>query len=268
MNLRFITIGKVDSTPLIFLHGFLGSGKDWLPIAGQLQDDCYSISPDLPGHGGSAAIGENTTYDMESVAAAVVRLTKRVKMKRSILIGYSMGGRIALYTALKYWQRFSGLILESASPGLVTATEREERQALDDQRAAELIELGTKQFVRNWYEADLFKSLHNITEKRRELIKRRSSGDPRRLATALRYLSVGRQPSLWDKLDQLQLPVLLVVGELDNKFNRINREMAQRMSTAKLVSIENAGHNTHFDQPDKFLRHLREYIGSLASVRE
>ncbi|RMH76647.1 MAG: 2-succinyl-6-hydroxy-2,4-cyclohexadiene-1-carboxylate synthase [Calditrichaeota bacterium] len=254
-RLYYTSEGDPKHPPILFLHGFMGSGEDWAEIVAALKDRFYCLSVDLPGHGRSADFSPELPRDMPHTAAAVMEVVKALPERPAYLVGYSMGGRLALYVALHYPQHFAGVVLESASPGLKTAAERAGRIHRDEQLARRLEGEDFAAFLEAWYRQPLFASLGKHP-RYPELIARRlrTNPDPRALARALREMGTGRQPSLWDELPRMKMPLLLVVGENDPKFSALAREMAARCPTAQVAVIKDAGHNVHFEQPEVFAR--------------
>ena len=112
MQLSYEYSGDRSGAPVIFLHGFMGCGDEWNEIVERLPE-LFCILPDLPGHGRS--VGDLTVDDcsFESTARSLIDLMDALELDTACLVGYSMGGRIALYTAIEYQQRFSGLVLET-----------------------------------------------------------------------------------------------------------------------------------------------------------
>lgn len=261
MKISVRAMGEKSNRPLLFLHGFLGNGRDWLPLAQSLAGDYHVLFVDLPGHGYSLAGEVGQEYTISTVAAAVADLAR--ELSEAVLIGYSLGGRIALATAVERGYKLGGLVLESANPGIEDAEERRQRAELDDQRARQLLRLGTKRFVEQWYQQDLFRSLHAEPKRLAAMVAARSAGDAQELAVALRNLSVGRQQPLWDQLDSLKLPMLFVAGELDSRYVAIGRRIVEKAVNARLAIVADAGHNTHFEQPDGFANHLLGFLKQL-----
>ncbi|HEY9650036.1 MAG TPA: 2-succinyl-6-hydroxy-2,4-cyclohexadiene-1-carboxylate synthase, partial [Coleofasciculaceae cyanobacterium] len=147
------------------------------------------------------------------------------------------------------------------SPGLKTKGDRLERMKHDFELAKRLETTDFSSFISNWYEQPLFASLKNYSDF--ELMKlRRLQNNPLELAKSLRNLSTGCQPSLWDNLHQNRTPLLLLVGEYDDKFRAINAEIAQHCKSAQLEIICDSGHNIHLENPnawvDKVSFFLRE----------
>jgi 2-succinyl-6-hydroxy-2,4-cyclohexadiene-1-carboxylate synthase len=175
-----------------------------------------------------------------------------------------LGGRLALYTALAYPEKFCSLILESANPGLTGALEREERAALDDRRAEQIVAGVIEAFIQTWYNLPLFQTLQRDPLRLKAIKSIRSTTDPHWAAKIVSQLSPGRQPSLWPRLGDLSLPVLLVAGELDAPYRAVTNRMAQKISHATIEIIPDAGHNTHLEQPEQFsracFRHLSQTL--------
>jgi 2-succinyl-6-hydroxy-2,4-cyclohexadiene-1-carboxylate synthase len=183
-----------------------------------------------------------------------------LEIERSIIVGYSMGGRIALYTALEYQDRFGALIVESAGPGLRTEQERAERIAEDEKSIEELDKLGMKKFIDHWYDMPLFESLQNHPDKLALLKENRVTNSKEGLILSLRGVGTGRQPSLWSKLPELHIPVLLVCGELDSKFVGISTEMSGTMQSAKLNVVPGAGHNVHLEKSKEYSQAVQDFV--------
>jgi 2-succinyl-6-hydroxy-2,4-cyclohexadiene-1-carboxylate synthase len=172
-----------------------------------------------------------------------------------------MGGRLALYMALHYPARFSTLILESSSPGLKTQSEREERAKLDTVLATHIEADGIAAFVQYWESLPLFwtqKSLP-LAEAQR-LHQQRLNNYPRGLANSLRGMGTGTQPSLWDQLPKLNLPVLLLTGALDPKFVAIGKRMADTIPDAQLDIMPDAGHTIHLEQPEEYTEAVMQFL--------
>jgi len=252
-------VGAEDRPVILFLHGFLGSGAEWEDIVSFLADDYRCLTVDLPGHGKTAGLNREPDWGMENTAAAVITLLNELTIEKCFLVGYSMGGRLALYLILRYQQYFSKVVLESASPGLKTAAERQERIARDNLLADKLENGDFEKFLTDWYRQPLFRDLLNHP-RFREMFKKRLKNDPTGLAKSLREMGTGCQSSLWDKLPQNKIPLLLVVGEKDAKFRSIADGMASLCSTATVEVIKGCGHNVHFEEPGKFATEVEKFL--------
>ncbi|MBA3390942.1 MAG: 2-succinyl-6-hydroxy-2,4-cyclohexadiene-1-carboxylate synthase [Rubrobacter sp.] len=244
---------------VLFLHGFMGSAEDWDRVAGTLSADFFCIVPDLPGHGASLGLPDET-YTIEGAARAVVRLLDRLGVLCATVAGYSMGGRLALYLALRHPERCAGLFLESASPGIEDSEERAARRDADEAKATRLESGDFEAFLRDWYRKPLFASLARREEMVEALIEARRSNDPRELACSLRGMGTGSQPSLWEELTGLRVPALVIAGELDAKFAGIVQEMAESSPRISVEVIPSAGHNVRLEVPEAYLSSVRRSI--------
>ncbi len=247
----FHATGNPASPPTLFLHGFMGTGADWLDAAGRFAGRSFCILPDLPGHGANPHLPD-APLNFDVLAEGVIDLLDRQKLARVNLVGYSMGGRIALYTALQRPERVAALVLEGANPGLSAAPERRARAQADAARAQAMLSEGMDAFVEGWYELGLFASLHRHPRLLAQVKAKRKKNDPRMAARVIQELSPGRLPSLWDRLSELTMPVLLLAGELDAKYAALVSKMAAKIPGARVAIIPDAGHNTHLENPAAF----------------
>lgn len=236
--------------PLLLLHGFTGSSQNWQPLLLELTAHYQVILVDVLGHGRTDSPLDENRYAIERVAADLIALLDECGYAEVGLWGYSLGGRLALFTAVTYPHRISHLILESASPGLATAEERQERVAQDRELADWIEANGIEAFVERWENLPLWASQQQLPpETRRQLHQQRLQNNPIGLANSLRGMGAGAQPSLWEQLPALAAPALLLVGELDTKFVVINREMAALLPDAHLEIVPGAGHTVHLERP-------------------
>ena len=213
---------------------------------------------DLPGHGTRGEVtGRSVT--LSHALAAVDEVT--ADLDRFDLIGYSMGGRIALHVALAHGDRVRRLVLESASPGLERKVQRAERIALDEELAKRIERGGVAAFVDTWSSRPLFASQQALPVEVQERLRRlRLENQADGLAASLRGLGTGVLPSLWDRLGELRCPVLLVVGALDTKFVHVARDMAPRISDVRSSAIEGVGHTVHLEAPHAWLGAVAPFL--------
>jgi len=214
----------------VLVHGFTQSSSSWDPVIAQLPADVDFTALDV-------AEG----LDFETTAATI-----GARGGHATYVGYSMGGRLCLMLALDRPDVVERLVLVSASPGIADASAREARRASDERLAQEIERDGVAPFVERWLAQPLFASLP------RELaqIEERRRNSPARLTHQLRVLGQGTQPSLWDRLGELEMPVTLVTGAYDKTYTDIARRMATSIGPhASLVTIAGAGHAAHLEQP-------------------
>ena len=249
-----------SGTPLVLLHGFTGSGQNWEPFLTDFSRRFRVIVPDILGHGRSASPADPNRHQMAEVAADIIALLHELVNEPVHLLGFSMGGRLGLYTAVHFPHLIKSLILESSSPGLQTETEREARRKQDHQLADKIGQQGIEAFVNVWEQIPFFASQKALpSTNQNKLRQQRLQNNPQGLANSLRGMGTGQQPSLWPRLAQIQIPTLLLAGELDPKFVTINQKMGQMMPNATLQIIPNTGHNIHLEDQDRFSREIRNW---------
>jgi 2-succinyl-6-hydroxy-2,4-cyclohexadiene-1-carboxylate synthase len=247
--------------PLLLLHGFTGSSESWGAVLPALAERFRVLALELPGHGQTGAPSDPARYAMDAVAADIAALLPALAVSRVHLLGYSMGGRLALYFARHYLQLVASLTLESASPGLATAAERFERTAADNALAGWIEAHSLSEFVARWAALPLFDSQRRLpADVRERQRKQRLGNSPQGLANSLRGMGTGRQPSLWSQLAQVGTPTLLLAGELDLKFRAINEQMAAVMPDAQLTIVAEAGHTIHLEQPEAFTARVLRFL--------
>lgn len=239
--------GSVSDPALLLLHGFTGSGLNWQDVALKLEG-WRIIAPDLPGHGGTAA----PAGGMAEVADDLVSLLDQLGVDEAVVIGYSMGGRLALHLALQAPGRVRALVLLGATPGITDPSARAQRVAEDAERAR-LIETDYAAFIDDWEALPLFATQRALAPATRERIGAiRRSHDAPALATALRRLGTGEQAPLYERLPELGMPILWVVGEFDAKFRAIADSVRPLLPTAQFAILPYAGHAVHIERPSAF----------------
>jgi len=233
---------------VVFLHGFTHTGRSWHPVIAALGERYTSVADDIRGHGdASERVPVSLKAVIEDVDAAA-------GPERYTLVGYSMGGRIALHVALAAGDRVERLVLIGASPGIADEGERSARRRADEELAGEIERSSIDEFARQWARTPVLAGLPTAVLDAAQADRLRST--PAGLARALRGLGTGALPSLWERLGELSIPVTLVVGERDSKFQTIAVEMARRMPQAEVVVAPGAGHAVHLEAPEAIARAL------------
>jgi len=249
---------------IVLLHGFMGSGEDWLPLIRDLQGNFLCLTPDLPGHGKNLRKEWPDGFLFPDWKTEIIAWLRKKGIRSFHLAGYSMGGRLALYIAIHHPDKVKSLILESASPGIEDVAERTDRLKHDLALADQFESHPWPETLNQWYDQVVFSGIKSHPQYR-SLYQRRLNNDPQQLAAVLRGISTGLQPPLWKKLSDLKMPVMLLAGEKDPKYLRIVRQMQQQNPEIKAVLVPGTGHNIHFEAPDalraafvQFLYDLKE----------
>ena len=224
------------------VHGFSQTPRSWDPIEARLPRDWDIQALDVP-----------DGLDFIATADAL-----GVRGGQGVWVGYSMGGRLALQLALDRPDLVERLVLISASPGIRAASDRAARRAADERLAQEAERDGVRVFLERWLAQRLFETLPRDAA----MIDDRCLGNTvQRLAHQLRALGQGTQESLWDRLGDLGIPVLLVTGAWDRAYTDHAEQMAAAVgSRARVVTIPKAGHAVHSERPDDVATALTEWI--------
>ena len=244
----------------------MGTGKDWKEIINKLSDDFYCIAVDLPGHGKTVVYGPIMDYAMETFAKTFAQFVRTINLDHPALVGYSMGGRNALFLTSYFKNLWSAAIFESATPGLMQEKQRVERRAKDDKLIKKLEKDNLDVFLDEWYDQPLFRSIKKI-KNYDSLIESRRNNNPQELIKSLKMMGVGVQPSLWNACATINIPILLLAGEFDRKFCNIMQDMRNVNSDFELKIVENAGHNVHVEQPSAFYKELYAFLNRIMENR-
>jgi len=227
---------------LALLHGFTHSGASWDGVVAALGERYRPLTPDLRGHASASA---RQPVSLEAVIDDVRSLSSAA----FALGGYSMGGRIALYAALALPDRVTRLVLVGASPGIEDPAARRLRRDADERLAEELEASTIESFARRWAATPVLAGLAPDVAQAVHADRLRST--PAGLARALRGLGTGALPSLWGRLEELAMPVTLIVGERDEKFRAIAERMVRTLARAELEIVTGAGHAVHLEAPER-----------------
>lgn len=249
--------------PLLLLHGFTGSTATWAPLGPAWARQSRTIAVDLIGHGRSDAPADPARYRMEHCVADLLAVLDTLGIERADVLGYSMGGRVALHLAAAAPARVSALVLESASPGLADPAERQARRAADAALAATIERDGVAAFVDRWARLPLFASQATLpADVRARLRAQRLQNSPVGLANSLLGMGAGRPAPLWDRLAALTCPTLLIAGALDQKYCDLARAMAAALPAARLAIVPEAGHAVHLERPAAFAEIVPAFLAA------
>lgn len=237
-----------DGPPLVLVHGFTQTNRCWGPIADDLANDHELILVDAPGHGGSSDVVADLVAGGQMIGVVGGTAT---------YLGYSMGGRFVLHTALEHPELVKGLVLISATAGIDEPADRTSRIADDMDKAEHLERIGVEAFVDEWLQLPLFAGLTAEMACRDERLRNTVEG----LASSLRNAGTGTQSPSWDRLGELTMPVLVVAGSLDAKFVDLGQRMVDAIgSNAGFAVVSDAGHTAHLEQPETFVDVLRDWL--------
>ena len=261
VKIGYSIMNKDASETMVFLHGFTGSTKTWEPIIECLPSTVRCIAVDLLGHGKTDAPEETRRYEMKEQLLDLQALFVSLQVTDFTLVGYSMGGRIALAYALSYPKHVKRLVLESASPGLQLVTEQQARLKADEALAIKIEGEGLPAFIDFWQDIPLFQSQKKLSDLKRQAIRQeRLQQSSIGLASSLKGIGTGSQPSYWSQLNELKIPVTLITGELDEKFKFIAQQMKNRIENSQHLEVLAVGHAIHVENPVQFATIIMEQV--------
>jgi 2-succinyl-6-hydroxy-2,4-cyclohexadiene-1-carboxylate synthase len=233
---------------LVLVHGFTQIGRSWAAIADDLATDHEVVLVDAPGHGRSADVAVDLVAGGSLLGDAGGRAT---------YVGYSMGARLCLHTALGHPDLVSGLVLVGGTAGIEDADERAARRQQDRDTADRLERDGLEAFLAWWLTQPLFADLTPDQAG----IEARRENTVAGLRSSLEHAGTGSQEPLWDCLGELAMPVLALAGARDERYAALAQRMAGAVgSSARAAVVPDAGHAAHLERPDAFLRVLRAWL--------
>ena len=241
-----------SASRVLLLHGFTQSAGSWPPvIVDRLRRDGHDVEAlDAPGHGEQSHV----RTDLAGAAATVAHHAR----PRASLVGYSMGGRVALHVAVHSPDVVDRVVLIGATAGIEDPAERAARRAADEELAASIERDGVDAFLERWLQNPLFATLPSDAA----ALDSRRGNTVAGLAASLRSMGTGTQEPLWASLPHVHHPALFLVGALDEKFAAIAERMAAAWGgPAELSIVPNAGHAVHLERPDEVAARIATFLG-------
>lgn len=233
-------------------HGFTQTGRSWNHIETLLAeriDHVDTVAVDLPGHGTAATVRS----DLWGAADHLVEAAGD-----STYVGYSMGGRVVLHAALAHPEYVRRIVLIGATAGIDDDDERAERYEADQRLAVRIEEEPLDEFIDSWLRNPLFAGLSQAAAFRSDRLRNTSAG----LASSLRLCGTGTQAPLWNRLDEIDVPTLIVAGADDSKFCELGQRLTDRIPDARLSIIERSGHSVHLEQPEATADAIADFVRS------
>ena len=237
------------------LHGFGGDAQDFDVVAAHSLYQWSGI--DLLGHGNSTLSLDPEAYRTETQLKVM-----EPYFQGDVLLGYSMGARLALQAVLRYPHQWQALVLISGTAGI---EEDIDARILWDRALAHKLQTSTREeFWEYWSNLPIIATQKRADSKfllQRE--ERRAQQNPSALAASVLGFGTGFMPSVWNRLGEISIPVLLLVGEQDTKYVEIAQKLQQRISVVEVVEIKNAGHAPHFEKPQECAAVIDRWISTL-----
>ncbi|MEX0680888.1 MAG: alpha/beta fold hydrolase [Balneolales bacterium] len=258
----------------MFLHGFMGSGEQFLHLIPHLQKSVNPVTLEItcaPGNGldASTYTSDAAVFDVETLCEGLQHVIQIHLHQRSFVLGYSMGGRLALSWAVRYPDQPLGLIFESSTAGIVDAAERKQRMHQDKKQAKAILR-DYPAFLKEWEQNSLFASPSSalnpasLNTRVKKLAAIHQSRDPKLMARWLTDFGTGVMPSVWDRIDRLKCPVLLITGSRDQKFCSLAQRIKTHLPNARHEIVSHAAHRVHIDAPDAYLEHVSSFLSNIS----
>ncbi|OTP11867.1 2-succinyl-6-hydroxy-2,4-cyclohexadiene-1-carboxylate synthase [Enterococcus sp. 10A9_DIV0425] len=254
---RWLRKVDLEFPTVICLHGFTGTSKTFT-FTGH---DLNYLAIDLIGHGDSSIYVHPYRYQMSALVRDLAQLVSELDISSFYLLGYSMGGRVALSWMLEYPRGIKGVIIESGTAGISDTKQRHQRQKADDKLAKRLLTKPFTEFIDYWEDLPLFHSQKKLSLQKKEAIRmERLSQHPFGLAMSLMYMGTGAQKNYWPLLSECAIPLLYIAGEWDRKFNVIGLDLVKQNPEFSFQLIRNCGHCCHIEQPRGFEKLVTNWI--------
>jgi 2-succinyl-6-hydroxy-2,4-cyclohexadiene-1-carboxylate synthase len=265
VRLNYEVIG--DGTPVTLLHGFTQSARSWQEVISSMPAGYQWVLPDLRGHG-DTRIRPGAPHTMEACTADLEMLWDHLGIQRTHLVGYSMGGRLALHVAATRPQRILSLLTIGAHAGLEEDA-REGRRRGDEALAQRIEKDGLEAFVNYWTSLPMFAGLERrgpsfIAQVRTERMNNHVAG----LAESLRGMGAGAMRPVWDDLRRVTCPCTFVAGALDHGYAASARRLAASVPDGRVVIVQRAGHTVHQERPEAFARLLLAHLDAASRTSE
>ena len=250
--------GNHNKPTLVFLHGFLGSGNDWHETINFLKDDFHCVTIDLPGHGASIATESSLKDGFNHCHQLIKNTLDELEINNYTLIGYSLGGRIALdYARTQNDNHLNALLLESSHTGLTDQCAKERRFMHDHGWARKFATQSMIETLCEWYEQSVFSDL---SDRKKEIVidqRKNNFGVP--LANMLLATSLGKQIDALPFLQQTDLPIHYCFGGKDKKFKEFSAQL-NGLKHVNVVEFDQAGHNTHQHDALQFAQYILQNL--------
>ena len=250
-----------EGAPVMLLHGFTQSSRSWQEVAGMLPGGYRVVVPDLRGHGATRVRGPHT---MDACLADLAAIWAAERIDRTHLVGYSMGGRLALHVAAHRPERLLSLATIGAHAGMADES-RERRRQNDEDLASRIEARGAQEFAEYWGSLPMFKGLERRGPAFRAAIdaeRRRNSSSG--LAASLRGMGAGAMDPVWTLLPNITCPCLFIAGAEDHGYANEARRLADAVPDGRVEIVPRSGHAAHLERPQAVAALLAAHFSEAA----
>ena len=229
---------------LYALHGFLGTPQDWGILSSR---NCFRDKVEAV---------NLLAYPIDSLESWAEHFTADVRKQSAetsnVLLGYSLGGRLALHCLLQDPSLWKAAIIVSAHCGLDSEEKKRERCLHDEKWACLFETLAWDELMQRWNAQEIFKS--STLNREEEQFSRAD------LAKILRSLSLGKQQDLLPLIQSLSLPLLWITGENDTRFSQLAKTVHLKDPLSKMCAVPGAAHRVPWEQTESFIRIVERFL--------
>ncbi len=247
--------------PIVFLHGFAQSPATWNKTISLLESAGYdSCAPDFLKVNCDGFIGDSSGHDysFSSITARLAAFLNHQGFERINLVGYSMGGRVALYFAQLYPDRLSSLVFESCGLGPSDSASQKINEQRDISLADRLRTSTISDFVDYWETLPLFVSQKKLPSQIRDAVRvERLANDPEDLARIVEGMGQHMMSDMRPLLSEITMPVLYLAGVQDEKYRMLSEEV--ELIQAISVRRFDTGHDIHLEDTAGFSAALCDF---------
>ena len=249
---------------VLALHGFTGAGADFLPLWEACEKPIGLLAPDLPGHQGTSLSVCQSLEMMESCVEGLKRLTGDHLPGAHVVMGYSMGGRVAVNYALGDPAGLIGVVLVGTTAGIIDSRERSERKREDEALGEWILENGVEAFCERWMKVPIIATQKRIPAGAlSQMLHRKRTLTANGLRESLLGMGAGVAKPLWDRLDEIKVPVLVVAGEEDRKYCGLAEKILALVPQGTKLIVPEAGHAAHLENIPFFVSGLERFMSGL-----
>lgn len=256
-----------NKPPLVLLHGFTGSAETMEELAAT-QTHHTTFCLDIIGHGiiGHGGYGKTNTpskkaFSFKSLNIQLLNFCKELNLKQIHLLGYSMGGRIALNFATSHTQHLASLTLISTNPGLKSPYQRYQRRRKDHKIVKLIQNEGIDKFSEFWMAQPIFATQARLGQDwLTKALQQRLQCNPKGLILSLKGLGLGKMPQQWGRLSRIDIPTLIITGIEDKKFTQLGKRIQTNIKNSQHIKIENTGHSPHLEAPELVGQHIHKFF--------
>ncbi len=262
LRFHFTEWGRPGAPPLLLLHGTNQSSHSWDLVSLALASSCHVFALDQRGHGDSEWSRE-LDYSTTAMADDATAFARDRKLDRPIVIGHSMGGRVALLAALRDPDLVRALVLVDSGPEMNPGGGRTIRNFIRNNREFD----NPDQFIDNVVNYDPYRKREHVERTVKYNLFQRADGkyvsknDHRRLASSRTAIGL-------EDVRALHVPVMVVRGENSSVFTtEAGERLIGALPDARMVTVPNCGHNVHSQNTPGFLAAVNPFLNEVAKAK-